>query len=135
VKLFIDILRLKSMMTGMSVSQMTKSTGSGMAAAGGCLRRFVGLRSDMEVVMTKLLTGLLAVAIVAAVAVGAMRMGAKTGTVPHAERFGGLSPVFARAGMLPEVVSTAEMPRLVMPTVEVHAYRTMAMSFSVNNVN
>jgi hypothetical protein len=39
------------------------------------------------------------------------------------------------AGMMPEVVSTAEMPRLVMPTVEVHAFRTVAMSFSVNNVN
>jgi len=85
--------------------------------------------------MTKILTGLLAVAIVAAVAAGAMKMGAKTGTVPRAERSGGLSPVFARAGMMPEVVSTAEMPRLVMPTVEVHAFRTVAMSTSVYNAN
>jgi hypothetical protein len=37
--------------------------------------------------------------------------------------------------MMPEVVSTAEMPRLVMPTVEVHAFRTVAMSTPVNNVN
>ena len=59
---------------------------------------------------------------------------AKTGTVPRAERSGGLSPVFARAGMMPEVVATAEMPRLVMPTVEVHALRTMAMSCTARNV-
>ena len=41
----------------------------------------------------------------------------------------------ARTGMMPEVVSTAEMPRLVMPTVEVHAFRTVAMSTSVYNAN
>ena len=70
--------------------------------------------------MTKILTGLLAAVIVAAVMVGGAVAGAKTS---------------ARAGMMPEVVATAEMPRLVMPIVEVHAFRTVAMSFSVNNVN
>ena len=70
--------------------------------------------------MTKILTGLLAVAIVAAVMVGGALAGTKT---------------FASSGMMPEVVVTAEMPRLVMPTVEVHAFRTVAMSTSVYNVN
>ena len=40
-----------------------------------------------------------------------------------------------RQGLMPEVVVTAEMPRLVMPTVEVHAFRTVAMSTSANSVN
>jgi hypothetical protein len=30
-------------------------------------------------------------------------------------------------GLMPEVTATAEMPRLVMPTVEVRAVRTVAM--------
>ncbi len=33
-----------------------------------------------------------------------------------------------RQGLMPEVTVTAEMPRLVMPTIEVHAVRTVAMS-------
>jgi len=71
--------------------------------------------------MSKILIGLLAVAIVAAVVFGGALAGLKNGN--------------ARAGMMPEVVSTAEMPRLVMPTVEVHAFRTVAMSTSVYNAN
>jgi len=65
--------------------------------------------------MTKILTGLLAVAIVAAVVVGGAMAGTKA---------------FAPLGMMPEVTVTAEMPRLVMPTIEVHAVRTVAMSGS-----
>jgi len=38
-------------------------------------------------------------------------------------------------GMMPEVVVTAEMPRLVMPTVEVVGVRTAAMSGSDLRVN
>ncbi len=108
------------MMTGMSVSQMTKAAGAGMAAIGRCLRVFSGRGSDREVVMTRILTGLLAVAIVAASIFGAAMVGARKS---------------AASGMMPEVVATAEMPRLVMPTVEVHAFRTVAMSFAVNNAN
>jgi hypothetical protein len=108
------------MMTGMNGSQKMTHTDFGVVASGRCLTGFAGHRSDMEVVMTKILTGMLAVAIVAAVVVGGSMTGAKT---------------FAHSGMMPEVVSTAEMPRLVMPTVEVHAFRTVAMSTSVYNVN
>ncbi len=36
----------------------------------------------------------------------------------------------SRQGLMPEVTVTAEMPRLVMPTVEVHAVRMVAMSGS-----
>lgn len=39
-----------------------------------------------------------------------------------------------RQGMMPEVVVTAEMPRLVMPTVEVRAFRSVAMGASSLNV-
>lgn len=37
-------------------------------------------------------------------------------------------------GLMPEVAVTAEMPRLVMPTVEVHAFRTVAASGTAGNV-
>ena len=71
--------------------------------------------------MTKILTGLLAAVIVAAVVFGGVLAGVKNGN--------------ARAGMMREVVSTAEMPRLVMPIVEVRAFQAVAVSASVNNVN
>ena len=35
-----------------------------------------------------------------------------------------------RQGLMPEVTVTAEMPRLVMPTVDVHAVRMVAVSRS-----
>jgi hypothetical protein len=41
----------------------------------------------------------------------------------------------SRQGLMPEVVVTAEMPRMVMPTVEVRAFRTLAMSTPSLNVN
>ncbi len=74
--------------------------------------------------MTKILTGLLAVAIVAAVLAGAMAVTKRSAP-----------SVFARPGMMPEVVSAAEMPRLLMPTVEVHAFCTVAMNASVYGAN
>ena len=40
-----------------------------------------------------------------------------------------------RQGMMSEVVVRAEAPRLVMPTVEVRAFRTLAMNGSSLNVN
>jgi len=104
-------------MTGMNGSQKAEY---GVSAAETRLPGFAGLGSDMEVVMTKILTGLLAAAIVAAVMLGGALAGARAS---------------ASAGMMPEVVSTAEMPRLVMPTVEVHAFRSVAMSAPGYNVN
>jgi hypothetical protein len=38
-------------------------------------------------------------------------------------------------GMMPEVVVTAEMPRLLIPVVEVVAFRTVAMTGSDLHVN
>ena len=38
-------------------------------------------------------------------------------------------------GMMPEVVVTAEMPRLLMPVVEVVAFRTVAMTGSELHAN
>ena len=48
---------------------------------------------------------------------------------------GRANPIGDRQGMMPEVTVTAEMPRLVMPAVEVHAVRTVAMSGSDLPVN
>jgi len=112
-------------MTGMSVSQVTESTGSGAAVTGLCLGNSVGLRYDMEVAMKNVLTGLLAVAVVAAVVVGgAFAAEGRLGT----RSVQGQVPSSPAQGLMPEVVSTAEMPRLVMPTVEVRAFQTVAMS-------
>lgn len=38
-------------------------------------------------------------------------------------------------GMMPEVVVRAEMPRLVMPTVEVRAYRNRSVAMNDSGVN
>ena len=130
------------MMTGMNVGQMTKYTGSSVAVAARCLRRPEVLRADMEVAVKRMLEGLLAVALVAAVVVGlglaSERLGARTvprtGRDPKPSVGFGHVPVSRDAGMMPEVVVTAEMPRLVMPTVEVSAFRTMAVSGTVSNV-
>jgi hypothetical protein len=126
MKLFIDILRLKVMMTGMNGSQMAETS---VAGAETCLPGFARRRPDMEVAMKKILIGLMAVAIVAAVVVMAMKMGDS----PSERSARGTVPIFS--GMMPEVVSTAEMPRIVMPTVVVHAFRPVAMSASGYNVN
>ena len=54
------------MMTGMNGSQTTKSTGSSVAVAARCLRSSEGLVVDMEVAVKRMMTGLLAVAVLAA---------------------------------------------------------------------
>ena len=41
----------------------------------------------------------------------------------------------SRQGMMPEVVVRAEAPRIVMPTVDVRAFRTLAMNGASLNVN
>ena len=77
--------------------------------------------------MSKTRTTLMAAALVAALFVGA--------TVAASDRARNGRNDYQK-GILPEVVVRAEMPRLVMPTVEVQqALRTLAMSGSVLNVN
>jgi hypothetical protein len=134
------------MMTGMSECLGLRTGGQMVAAEHACLNVHGIERPHVEVVMRKTLSVVVAAALVAALLVGGVLMGAKngakTGTVPRAvrseggeaTRSGGLSAVSARAGLMPEVVVRAEMPRLVMPTVEVRAYRTLAMSASGSNV-
>jgi hypothetical protein len=131
VKLLIDIMRQTSMMTGMNGSQTTKSTGSSVAVAARCLRSSEGLVVDMEVAVKRMMTGLLAVAVLAAFAVGGAMTAARTGS-RHSLMVD--SAVSNDAGMMPEVVVSAAMPRLVMPTVEVNAFRTVAVSGTVRNV-
>lgn len=69
-------------------------------------------------------------AVVAAVVVGVVLVGGAL-----AGSHGRASATTNRYGMMPVVTVTAEMPRLVMPTVEVRAFRTLAMSGSGFNVN
>ena len=95
----------------------TMKTADGEAAAyGGRLEDDVVQRPELEVVMTKILT----VAMVAVVFVGTALTAANVQGRHEA----------SRQGLMPEVTVTAEMPRLVMPTVEVHAVRMVAMSGS-----
>jgi outer membrane biosynthesis protein TonB len=74
--------------------------------------------------MTKMLSLVIAGALVAALLVGVALT--SLGVQSHAAD---------SQGLMPEVVVTAEMPRLVMPTVEVQAFRSVAMSASRLNVN
>jgi hypothetical protein len=137
VKLFVDIPRLKSMMTGMSECRDLEP-GRSRVDRGVEYVPVEGQRPNMEVVMTKILTGLLAVAIVGAVVVGAVaaadRLGTRSvhrlGHDPKSSADFGHVPMSRAQGMMPVVTVTAEMPRLVMPTVEVHAVRMVAMSGS-----
>jgi hypothetical protein len=91
----------------------------------------------------KVLAAVMAVVLVTVLVVGAALAGA-SGRKPGLGRdpkpqegFGHVPrPTTAdRQGLMPEVVVTAEMPRLVMATVEVRAVRTVALSGSDLRVN
>ena len=75
----------------------------------------------------------MAVVLVTVLVVGAaLALGGGLGTRSEL----GSNSVMSRAqGVMPEVVGTAEMPRLLMPVVEVVAFRTVAMTGSGLNVN
>jgi hypothetical protein len=120
VKLLIDILRLKSMMTDMNGCRETKAGSGAATATHGCLLVLEMQGSDGEVSVTKVLTAVVVTALVVVVLIGGSRAWASGRGDAAAERH----------GMMPVVVVTAEMPRLVMPTVEVHAVRMLAMSGS-----
>ncbi len=115
MKLFLDIQRLKVKMTGMS-EQRSLNAGSHRAVAlEACLISAMGLKAKLEVLMSKTLTVVMAAALVAALFVGATANGrAQAGRSEYQQ------------GTMPEVVVKAEMPRLVMPTVEVYAFRAVA---------
>jgi hypothetical protein len=85
-----------------------------------------GQRSNVEVSAMKKLSAVMAVALVGALVV--------VTALSVTNNVRGRSDA-NRSGLMPEVVSTAEMPRLSMPTVVVHAFRTVAMSTSAGNVN
>jgi hypothetical protein len=120
VKLFIDILRLKSMMTGMNGCRKTKAGSGAATAIHGCLQISGRQVTNREVSVTKVMAAVVAVALVMVVLVGGAIAGASGRDNAAADRH----------GMMPVVTVTAEMPRLVMPTVEVHAVRMVAMSGS-----
>jgi len=89
------------------------------------LRFREGKRPSQEVSVARVLGVVLVVALVAALFAGA--------TLFSGERQ--MSRGASVQGLMPEVVVTGEMPRLTMPTVEVHGYRTVAMSGSDLRVN
>ena len=96
--------------------------------------------ANREVCVTKVLTAVVAAALVMVALVGGAalavegRLGTRSvprpGHDPKSSADFGHVPASRAQGMMPEVVVTAEMPRLVMPTVEVHAVRMVAMSGS-----
>jgi hypothetical protein len=149
VKLFIDILRLNSMMTDMNGFRKTKAE----KVAATMDHAYLGLSGrqgpNQEVYVMKVLaTGVVAVLVMVLVVGAALAVEGLLGWSEIAE--GGQSPALgapqsgtvpaisdmSRAqGMMPEVVVTADMPRLVMPTVEVQAVRAVAMSGSDLRVN
>jgi hypothetical protein len=87
-----------------------------------------GKGPNMEVGGMKKLSAKMAAAVVVALSVVALVVGGRLGTryVPRDA---------SRQGLMPEVVVRAEKPGIVMPTVEVRAFRTLAMSASSMNVN
>jgi hypothetical protein len=85
-------------------------------ACSGRLGADVVQRPELEVVMTKILTAAMVVVLLVGTALTATNLQGR-----HEAN---------RQGLMPEVTVTAEMPRLVMPTVEVHAVRMVAMSGS-----
>jgi hypothetical protein len=112
-------MRLKSMMTGMNGCQMMKADMDAAMANQSCLGVSGRQRPNQEVSVKKVLAAVIAAVVAGVVLVGgamAVQGSRKTG-----------DPVFHSQGMMPEVEVSAEMPRLVMPTVEVVAVRTVAM--------
>ena len=92
-------------------------TAGGVATADvGRLEDDVVQRPELEVVMTKILTAAMVAVLFVGTALTAANVQGRHGA--------------NRQGLMPEVTVTAEMPRLVMPTVEVHAVRMVAMSGS-----
>jgi redox-regulated HSP33 family molecular chaperone len=91
-----------------------------------CLAVRISERTYVEVAMRKTLSAVVAAAVAVALFVGAA-LSVTTNVQGRRD--------VSRQGLMPEIVVTAEKPRLVMPTVEVHAFRTLATNGSGLNVN
>jgi hypothetical protein len=121
------------MMAGMS-EYPDRKTGDQMAAVEHeCLVVRKDERPNVEVAMRKTLSVVVAAAVAVAMLVGAAL--AVEGRLGTRSELAGNSVMSRARELMPEVVVNAEMPRLVMPTVEVRAFRTLAMSGSGFNVN
>jgi len=129
-------MHLKVMMIGMSEGPNLNAGSRRVPALGACLNSARGLVANLEVLMSKTLTVVMGAALVAAFVFGLVMTGAENGDSPSKRlRRTRRGTVPVSAGMMPEVVVRAEVPRLVMPTVEVHAFRAVAMSAPVYYVN
>ena|GEM_PF-1206570 len=133
MKLFIDILRLKSMMTDMNGYRIAKADMVTAAAGQGCLLR-AKWDAKGKVEMTKVEYEGEKMKMLSAGVAAVLVMGLLVGAA-FAVANGRANSTASRQGMMPEVTVTAEMPRLVMPTVEVRGFRTVAMSGSDLHVN
>jgi len=120
-------------MTGMNGCQMMKADMGAAKANQSCLVVSGRQRPNQEVSVKKVLATVIVAVVVGVVLVGgATAFGGRLGTRSELSD----NSVMSRAqGMMPLVTVTAEKPRLVMPTVEVVAVRTVAMSGSGLNVN
>jgi hypothetical protein len=126
MNLFVDITHLTGMMIGMSECPSHIVDRRKALATESCLNSARGSIPSLEVLVNKALTIVVAAALVAALFVGAV-VTAKYRMQDGRGKY--------QQGMMPEVVVEAEMPRLVMPTVQVRAFRALAMTGSILNVN
>jgi hypothetical protein len=119
-------MHLRDMMIDMKMQRNPDAISHAAVAPRACLISAMGLKANLEVLMSKTLTVVMAAALVAALFVGAT-VTAKDGVQVGRSDY--------QQGIMPEVVVKAEMPRLVMPTVQARAFRTLAMTGSGFNVN
>jgi hypothetical protein len=112
------------MMTGMNGFRKTKADMVAVTTDHAYLGLSGRQRPNQEVSVKKVLATVIAAVVVGVVLVGGALAGANS-RVSSADR----------QGMMPLVTVTADMPRLVMPTVEVQAVRAVAMSGSDLRVN
>ncbi len=120
-------------MTDMNGCRKTKADMVAAAASQGCL---LGAKWDAKgkVEMTKVEHEGEKMKMLSAGMAAVLVMGLLVGAA-FAVANGRANATASSRGLMPEVVVTAEMPRLVMPTVEVHAVRTVALSGSDLRVN
>jgi hypothetical protein len=123
-------------MTGMSELRDSEPS-RGRKGSAGVVGLLEGQRPNMGGSAMKKLSTVMAAVVVAALFVVTMVRASAVGLGHDPKPSVGLGhvPASRAQGLMPEVVVTAEMPRIVMPTVVVYGYRHVAMNARVLNVN
>ena len=133
MKLFVDILRLMSTMMDVNGYRIVKADMVAAETDQGCLLR-AKWDAKGKVEMTKVGYEGEKMKMLSAGVAAVLVMGLLVGAA-FAVANGRANSTASQQGMMPEVSVTAEMPRLVMPTVEVRGFRTVAMNESDPRVN